>query len=86
MMQQRGTKKILSGMVISDAPEKTVIVNVERKIQHPRYKKMVRKSKKFMAHDENNSCGVGDTVRIIESRPLSARKRWRVLEITQKAK
>lgn len=85
-MQQRGTKKILSGMVISDAPEKTVIVNVERKIQHPRYKKMVRKSKKFMAHDENNSCGVGDTVRIIESRPLSARKRWRVLEITQKAK
>ena len=85
-MSDRGTRKILKGIVVSDAPEKTVVVKVERRIPHPRYGKMMRRSKKFMAHDEQNSAGIGDSVRIIESRPLSARKRWRLLEITERAK
>ncbi len=85
-MSGGGRRKSLTGIVVSDKAEKTVIVKVERKIPHPRYGKMVRKSKRFMAHDNENKSHVGDTVRIIESRPMSKNKRWRVSEIVEKAK
>ncbi|MCH7494885.1 MAG: 30S ribosomal protein S17 [Candidatus Marinimicrobia bacterium] len=85
-MSDGGRRKSLTGIVVSDKAEKTVIVKVERKIPHPRYGKMVRKSKRFMAHDNENKSHVGDTVRIIESRPMSRNKRWRVSEIVEKAK
>ena len=74
------------GVVVSDANDKTVVIKVERRFPHPKYGKMVRKSKRFMAHDKDNSCTVGDKVRIIESRPISKLKRWRVSEIIEKAK
>ena len=64
--------------------QKTVVVTVERQFSHPLYKRVVRRSKNFMAHDEKNQCQIGDTVRIVETRPLSARKRWRVLEVVAK--
>jgi len=79
-------RKTLTGIVVSDVADKTVIVKVERRIQHPVYKKMVRKSKRFMAHDQENSSGIGDTVKIIESRPISKNKKWRLAEIIEKAK
>lgn len=85
-MSDSGRRKTLTGIVVSDAADKTVIVKVERRIQHPVYKKMVRKSKRFMAHDRDNSSGIGDTVKIIESRPLSKNKKWRLAEIIEKAK
>lgn len=81
-----GRRKTLTGIVVSDVADKTVIVKVERRIQHPVYKKMVRKSKRFMAHDQENSSGIGDTVKIIESRPISKNKKWRLAEIIEKAK
>ena len=81
-----GRRKTLTGVVMSDVNDKTVVIKVERRFPHPKYGKMVRKSKRFMAHDEENSCSTGDTVRIIESRPLSKLKRWRVSEIIEKAK
>ncbi len=85
-MSDGGRRKSMTGIVVSDKAEKTVIVKVERKIPHPRYGKMVRKSKRFMAHDNENKSHIGDTVRIIESRPMSRNKRWRVSEIVEKAK
>ena len=85
-MSDSGRRKTLTGIVVSDVADKTVVVKVERKIQHPVYGKMVRKSKKFMAHDKDNSGGIGDTVRIIESRPISKNKKWRLAEIIAKAK
>ena len=78
-------KMIRNGVVVSNKADKTVVVKVERKFQHPLYKRTVKQSKKFMAHDETNACQIGDEVRIVESRPLSKRKRWMVLEIVQKA-
>ena len=66
--------------------DKSITVTVQRRLQHPIYGKFVKKSKKFMAHDENNDCNVGDTVRIMESRPMSKRKRWRLVEIIERAK
>ena len=72
-------KRVLQGVVVSDAGNKTVIVRVERRVMHPVYKKLIRLSKKYLAHDEQNEAKIGDTVRIIESRPLSRRKRWEVL-------
>jgi small subunit ribosomal protein S17 len=78
-------KMIRSGIVVSNQADKTVVVKVERKFQHPLYQRTVTKSKKFMAHDESNTCQIGDVVKIVESRPLSKRKRWAVLEIVQKA-
>lgn len=84
-MKERGTKKRLEGMVLSARMDKTVIVMVERVIKHKVYKKYIKRRKKFVAHDENNRCGVGDRVEIIESRPLSRTKRWRVTNIVQKA-
>ncbi len=74
-------KKVLTGRVVSDKMDKTVIVEVERLVQQPFYKKIIKKRKRFMAHDEENRCTIGDIVSIIESRPLSKRKRWQVLEI-----
>ncbi len=74
------------GIVVSNKMDKTVVVRVDRYLLHPMYKKFVRKTKKFMAHDENNTCNIGDRVRIVESRPLSRRKRWIVTEIIEKAK
>ena len=79
------TKMIRSGIVVSSKADKTVVVKVERKFQHPLYHRTVKQSKKFIAHDETNACGIGDLVKIVESRPLSKRKRWAVLEIVQKA-
>lgn len=81
----RGKKRVLTGYVVSDSNDKTVVVRCERMIQHPLYKKYVRRRKKFMAHDPDNSCQKGDKVQIIESRPLSKRKRWRLKSILEKA-
>ncbi|BDU71111.1 MULTISPECIES: 30S ribosomal protein S17 [Holophagaceae] len=78
-------KMIRSGVVVSNKADKTVVVKVERKFQHPLYSRTVKQTAKFMAHDETNACQIGDVVKIVESRPLSKRKRWMVLEITQKA-
>lgn len=81
----RGMRRQEIGVVTSDANNKTVVVTVERTWSHPIYKKVVRTHKKYMAHDENNDCRVGDRVRLVECRPISARKRWRVAEIVQRA-
>lgn len=78
-------KMIRSGVVVSNKPDKTVVVRVERKFQHPLYSRTVKATKKYMAHDENNVCQIGDVVRIVESRPLSKRKRWMVMDIVQKS-
>ncbi len=83
---ERGRRKQMQGRVVSDAGDKTIVVEVETRKQHPFFKKMVKRSKRFAAHDENNECHVGDTVRIMETRPLSKRKRWRLLEIVERAK
>jgi small subunit ribosomal protein S17 len=82
---ERNRRKERVGLVVSDAPEKTVTVSVEALVRHPKYKKRVRRSKKFMVHDEGNEARVGDTVRIIETRPISARKRWRLANIVSRA-
>lgn len=82
----RGYRKTRTGIVVSDKMDKTVVVAVRTKVRHPLYGKMVNKTTKFKAHDENNDCGVGDTVRIMETRPLSKDKRWRVVEIIERAK
>jgi len=79
-MNVRGLRKIREGVVISDKMDKSVIVEVSRTVLHPTYQKYVRKRTRFMAHDETNECKVGDKVRIVESRPLSRRKRWRIQE------
>jgi small subunit ribosomal protein S17 len=72
-------KRVLQGVVVSDKANKTVVVLVERRVRHPIYKKFIRRSKRYMAHDENNGCKVGDTVSIQECRPLSRRKHWEVI-------
>ena len=82
---KRGIRKSQVGVVTSAAMKKTVTVAVDRLVKHPLYKKTLRKTSRFLAHDENGSCQVGDRVRIIETRPLSARKRWRVTEVLVKA-
>ena len=86
MAETKTNKKIRTGFVTSDKMDKTVTVAVERKTQHPMYKRVIKKTKKYKAHDESNECNEGDKVRIIETRPLSKDKRWRVLEIIEKAK
>jgi len=83
--KQRNTRHTQVGVVISTAMQKTVTVEVDRLVQHPLYKKTLRKTSCFLAHDENGSCRVGDRVRIMETRPLSARKRWRVTEVLTRA-
>ena len=77
-MTNRGTRRTLIGQVVSNAMDKTVVVRVERMVQDTRYKKYVRRYSKFMAHDEDNSCAIGDRVQIVEHRPISKRKRWKV--------
>ena len=84
-MKNRGMRRTLDGLVVSDKMDKTVVVRVERLVQDPRYKKFVRRYSKFLAHDESNDCSVGDRVRIIEHRPLSKRKRWKVQTTIVKA-
>ena len=79
-------RKTREGLVVSDKMDKTVVVAVEDRFKHPLYGKVLRKAVKVKAHDENNECGVGDLVRIMETRPLSATKHWRVVEILEKAK
>jgi small subunit ribosomal protein S17 len=82
----RGRKKTKMGIVTSDKMQKTITVSVLRKVKHPLYGKFVKKTSKFTAHDEKNECGIGDTVRIMETRPLSKNKSWRLVEIIEKAK
>ena len=84
-MEERNTRKVRTGVVVSDKMDKTVVVAVERIMRHPLYGKTIKRTKKFKAHDENNECKVGDTVKIMETRPLSHDKRWRVVEIVKKA-
>ncbi len=83
---ERGRRKVRVGYVTSDKMDKTIVVTVEDFIRHPLYGKRVKRTKKFKAHDENNQCGIGDKVRIMETRPLSRDKRWRLVEIVEKAK
>ena len=84
--QLRGRRKVREGLVTSDKMNKTVVVEVEDRVKHPLYGKVLRRTSKLKAHDENNSCGIGDRVLLMETRPLSATKRWRVVEILEKAK
>ena len=83
---ERGDRKTRRGYVVSDKMDKTVVVQVEDRVKHALYGKVLRKSKRVKAHDEQNTCGVGDLVRIAETRPLSASKNWRIVEIIEKAK
>jgi len=85
-MTDRPLRKQRTGLVTSSKMDKTITVSVERKIKHPIYGKFVKKTKKFTAHDEKNDCNEGDTVKIMETRPLSKMKRWRLVEILQRAK
>jgi small subunit ribosomal protein S17 len=83
---ERGRRKVREGLVVSDKMNKTVVVAVEDQVKHPLYGKVMRRTSKLQAHDEQNSCGIGDRVLLMETRPLSATKRWRVVEILEKAK
>jgi small subunit ribosomal protein S17 len=83
---ERGRRKVRTGVVVSDKMDKTVLVRVDRKVTHPLYRKTVRRSSKLAAHDERNEAHVGDTVRVMETRPVSKSKRWRVVEILERAK
>ena len=85
-MTERKLRKQRVGVVTSNAMQKTISVAVERRLRHPIYGKFVKKTKNFLAHDEENTCKVGDTVRIMETRPLSKRKRWRLVEVVERAK
>jgi small subunit ribosomal protein S17 len=82
----RATRKVREGLVISDKMDKTVIVEVEDRVKHALYGKVLRRTRKLQAHDEQNACGMGDRVLLMETRPLSATKRWRIVEILEKAK
>jgi small subunit ribosomal protein S17 len=82
----RASRKTRVGLVVSDKMEKTVVVSIERRVQHPVYGKMIRRTKKLKAHDETNDAKTGDTVRIMETRPMSKDKRWRVVEIVERAR
>ena len=86
MTEERNLRKVRQGVVVSDANDKTIVVAVEERKPHPIYKKMITSTKKFHAHDENNECGIGDKVKVMETRPLSKDKRWRLVEIIEKAK
>jgi small subunit ribosomal protein S17 len=86
MSNERNSRKERQGVVVSAAGDKTCVVSVQDRKRHPLYSKMITRSTKFHAHDENNECGVGDVVRIMETRPISKQKRWRLVEIVEKAK
>ena len=83
---ERNLRKTRTGKVVSDKMDKTIVVAVENHVKHPLYKKIVKKTYKLKAHDENNECRIGDTVKVMETRPLSKDKRWRLVEIIEKAK
>ena len=85
-MEERNLRKTRTGKVVSDKMDKTIVVAVEDHVKHPLYKKIVKRTYKLKAHDENNECKVGDTVKVMETRPLSKYKRWRLVEIMEKAK
>ncbi len=85
-MEQRGLRKTRVGIVVSDKMDKTITIAIERKVPHPIYKKYFKKTTKLMAHDEKSECRVGDKVKVMETRPLSKSKRWRLVEIFEKAK
>ena len=86
MTEQRGLRKTKIGKVVSDKMDKTSVVLVETSVRHPLYKKIIKRSLKLKVHDENNECGIGDKIKIMETRPLSKDKRWRLVEIVEKAK
>ena len=83
---ERNARKEITGVVVSSSMDKTITVSVERKKKHPKYGKFIKATSKFTAHDEKNECGVNDIVRIMETRPMSKNKRWRLVEIVEKAK
>ncbi len=85
-MSERGTRKTREGVVVSDRMDKTVVVEVGRLVRHPRYQRVVRRRSRCTAHDEGNECRIGDRVRIVETRPLSKTKRWRVVSVLEKAR
>lgn len=84
-MEQHGMRKVLTGKVVSNKMEKTVVVAVESRVKHPIYQRIIRRTRKFKAHDAENSCRMGDRVKLMETRPLSKEKRWRVIEILERA-
>ena len=86
MSEQRGNRKTRVGVVVSDKMDKTIVVAILERVQHSLYGKIMNRTVKFKVHDENNECGVGDKVRVMETRPLSKEKRWRMVEIIEKAK
>ncbi len=86
MSERTSMRKTLVGKVVSDKMDKTIVVSIEDSVKHPMYGKIVKRTVKYKAHDENNECGIGDRVRIMETRPLSKDKRWRLVEIIEKAK
>jgi small subunit ribosomal protein S17 len=85
-MEKRNLRKERIGLVVSNKMDKSIVVSIERRFKHPIYGKFVKKTNKFMAHDEKNECNIGDTVRIMETRPLSKNKNWRLVEIIERAK
>ena len=86
MSEERGMRKTRTGIVVSDKMDKTITVAVKYRVRHPLYGKIINRTTKLKAHDENNECGIGDTVRVMETRPLSRDKRWRLVEVIEKAK
>jgi small subunit ribosomal protein S17 len=86
MSEQRGMRKERVGVVVSDKMDKTIVVEIRTRVKHPLYGKIMNRTTKLKAHDENNECGIGDTVRVMETRPLSKEKHWRLVEIIEKAK
>ena len=85
-MEERNLRKVRTGKVTSDKMDKTIVVAIEERVDHPLYNKVVKRTYKLKAHDENNECKIGDTVRVMETRPLSKDKRWRLVEIGERAK
>lgn len=85
-MEKRNLRKERVGVVTSDKMDKSIVVSVERRVKHPKYGKFVKKTTKFVAHDEKNDCHIGDTVKIMETRPLSKTKNWRLVEVVERAK
>ena len=86
MSEQRGIRKERVGVVVSDKMDKTIVVEIRTRVKHPLYGKIMNRTTRFKVHDENNECGIGDTVRVMETRPLSKDKNWRLVEIVEKAK
>ncbi len=85
-MEERNLRKTRVGKVVSDKMDKTIVVAIQDSVRHPLYNKIIKRTYKLKAHDENNECGIGDTVRVMETRPLSKDKRWRLVEIMEKAR